>query len=120
MDRYIRTKDGKIYDTEKYAYTWSTTDKIGLGISATESLSIPKSLIEKPADNIEELCDEAIVIEQWRKKPFVLQVGGNGTPLSCARALYLPRGCIIYGAIWTNEGLIYVAKMNQEGELEPL
>ena len=27
---------------------------------------------------------------------------------------------IIYGAIWTDKGLIYVAKMNEEGELELL
>jgi hypothetical protein len=26
----------------------------------------------------------------------------------------------LYGAIWTSKGLIYVAKMNKEGELELL
>lgn len=26
----------------------------------------------------------------------------------------------LYGAIWTNKGLIYVAKMNDKGELELL
>ena len=26
----------------------------------------------------------------------------------------------IYGAIWTDKGLIYVAKMNEKGELELL
>ena len=27
---------------------------------------------------------------------------------------------VIYGAIWTSKGLIYVAKMNDKGELELL
>ena len=32
---------------------------------------------------------------------------------------YIPNE-IIYGAIWTDKGLIYVAKMNDKGELELL
>lgn len=33
---------------------------------------------------------------------------------------YLNIDFIVYGAIWTNKGLIYVAKMNEKGELELL
>ena len=29
-------------------------------------------------------------------------------------------GCDLFGAIWTDKGLIYVAKMNEKGELELL
>ena len=31
-----------------------------------------------------------------------------------------PYKYVIYGAIWTDKGLIYVAKMNEKGELELL
>ena len=78
-----------------------------------------KKLIETPtlkvADTIEELCDE-----------FVIKVNDNGYCLCpYEKALSLieeaqQRNAIIYGAIWTDKGLIYVAKMNNNGELELL
>lgn len=83
----------------------------------------------KQADTIEELCDE-FVIDNWKEK---------GKPVYCFKyvketktaycidgggyiTLFIPKmlecGCIIKGAIWTEWGLKYVAKMNDKGELE--
>ena len=73
-------------------------------------------VIIKQADTIEELCDEFIVFgdidrpyltrhkftnKEWNKQYFI----GDRK---------------LYGAIWTDKGLIYVAKMNDKGELELL
>ena len=116
MSKYIRTEDGVyelISDLNNKGYN------VKVNHYGTYHL-IPKSTITAQADTIEELCDEAIVIEQWRDKPFVPLVGGNGTPLGCARELYLPQGCIIYGAVWVDGSLIKVAKMNKKGCLELL
>ena len=59
------------------------------------------------ADTIEELCDEfvfneTLIYDETEMKWLVSQ------------------GCEVYGCIWTDKGLIYVAKMNEKGELELL
>ena len=69
------------------------------------------------SQNLEELIDE-----------FVFE-GGDETPLICEsydeliywfnhskEEQYTTRIC--YGAIWTDKGLIYVAKLNEKGEWE--
>lgn len=65
--------------------------------------------IVKQANTIEELCDGFVC--EW-----------NVYPALCLLLRQVPkdRQKNIYGAIWTNKGLIYVAKMNDEGELELL
>ncbi len=78
--------------------------------------------IIKEADTIEELCDEFVynnellapiyispkepLIESWRN--------------SLDYEFNYKNHKEIYGAIWTSKGLIYVAKMNNEGKLELL
>ena len=66
-------------------------------------------IIIKQADTIEELCDEFVVVienkphlipREWLKQEIIVDV--------------------LYGAIWTEWGLKYVAKMNDKGELELL
>ena len=69
----------------------------------------------KQADTIEELCDELVVVFDTRPpKPVVC-----GYSIAQAK-LYAGNTGKIYGAIWTDKGLIYVAKMNEKGELELL
>lgn len=70
----------------------------------------------KVADTIEELCDEFVIdwlptnhkdifgIDKYSKKIIESCIGNNKTN--------------VYGAIWTDKGLIYVAKMNEDGKLE--
>ena len=106
--KYIRTKDGiwlnKNPNGKKEVYTarYKPTDII------------------KESDRIEELCDEFVHIRK------------NEKPVHHRRSKWLNKDhntlkwevknnfCVVYGAIWTNKGLIYVAKMNEEGELELL
>ena len=109
--KYIRTKYGIFELLEN-------------GLSQTP-IEVQNALITgdyNQADTIEELCDAFVMFSQNRKKGIsVLQ------SISYAR-LYVKRDNRydghyvdkIYGAIWTDKGLIYVAKMNDKGELELL
>ena len=109
--KYIRTKDGRIIDTTKIVtgskyMDFATNDESFREIFKTEPLA--------KADTIEELCDEFVVID--KEKVFPNRVYDK-------RHLYTLKTrentrFIIYGAIWTDKGLIYVAKMNENGELE--
>ncbi len=87
---YIRTKDEICTLSEAY---WA---------------GIEDEIINQ-ADTIEELCDELVYNHQILSK----EDKNNKEYLS---QLYCFND--IYGAIWTNKGLIYVAKMNSEGVLE--
>lgn len=71
------------------------------------------------ANTIEELCDDFVVI--FKEGDKLLTYGD----LERAKDFFygytgLRRMKCIYGAIWTDKGLIYVAKMNDKGELELL
>ena len=71
--------------------------------------------IVNQSDTIEELCDEFVVYwenwKEWHEHCF------SFTEVNQILEEYdLPKSCV-YGAIWTSKGLIYVAKMNDEGEL---
>ena len=100
--KYIRTEDG-IQDTQRIF------GNVGKYI---------KDYAIKQADTIEELCDEFIGTRE-NKKPIVQSSYTKLKP-----SLYILKNDLdikdIYGAIWTDKGLIYVAKMNEKGELELL
>lgn len=112
MKKYIRTKNNELYKyvTDFDEYIIATKNGI-------YSESIKKDNILNQADTIEELCDE-----------FVIKVGVHNIVLhDLDSALYyvkdfknheLVKDYEIYGAVWSNEGLIYVAKMNDKGEFE--
>lgn len=101
MKQYIRTKD-KI---EKVPNDY-----------ANKLVECPNLII---ADAIEELCDRYVIIHKYGEQPkemsfyeaeyfidvWTRKVKSND-PITA-----------IYGAIWTGKGLIYVAKMNEKGEL---
>lgn len=107
--KYIRTKDG-VYDTSKGIYTPSIK-MWAIGIA-----TIYDDDILKQTDTIEELCDDFVVdwlptnhkdifsIDEYSKKVIESCIGNNKTN--------------IYGTIWTDKGLIYVAKMNENGVFE--
>ena len=67
----------------------------------------------KIADTIEELCDEFVGVSNYLGK-YIIHTHFNSLH-EIERFDY--KQDIIYGAIWTSKGLIYVAKMNQEGDL---
>lgn len=86
-----------------------------------KDLGCPLDVFVKPHNvaNVE-LCDEFVVIGYYKNKPVHFD-----TLLEAQKFVY-ENGCQdkdyveIKGAIWTDKGLIYVAKMNEKGELELL
>ena len=73
--------------------------------------------IVKQADTIEKLCDQFVLLDH--NKVFLLA----NNNFSVIRDIWKNNRyaeIYIYGAIWTDKGLIYVAKMNDKGELELL
>ena len=69
----------------------------------------------KLGDTIEELCDEFVVAYEDGAR-----IVYSDLEWAKCKAKTSPIKSIIYGAIWTDKGLIYVAKMNENGELELL
>lgn len=107
MSKYIRTKDDRIVkvNVENGVYT-----------SKYE-------LIGKPKDTIEELLDCWV-----RKESGDFGIGIHYSIIYqtqlfnniLERLELIELSYAVYGAIWTEKGLIYVAKMNKKGELELL
>ena len=71
--------------------------------------------IVKQANTIEELCDEFVCDNKIVNVEYDLE-----NNLWVNDKLFEDIKDIVYGAIWTGIGLIYVAKMNEKGELELL
>lgn len=67
----------------------------------------------KVADTIEELCDEFVLIER-NAKPIIFKT------LQGAINNKIYDDEIIYGAVWCEFGLKYIAKLNSKGEFELL
>lgn len=89
--KYIRTADGRIM---KHPHP-------------NEEVFTFRYEIVKSADSIEELCDAYVLPD--RKDIFNIDKHSKNIVSHYKN---------VYGAIWTNKGLIYVAKMNAKGELE--
>ena len=121
--KYIRTKDG-IYDLEKSLFHQYN----GIRVSTPYCKQYEENpSLCKTADTIEELCDEFVQINKSKDKDLVKikKIDGAMYYQKLERVFdsewhKLSAGEYIFGAIWTNKGLIYVAKMNKKGELELL
>ena len=105
--KYIRTKDKNnlIIDLTNMLLPYNLTDEY------IDFNKFGMFKIVKQADTIKELCDEFVVVRE------------NGEPMIVSLELakeYAKCSITTYGAIWTDKGLIYVAKMNEKGELELL
>ena len=140
--KYIRTKDGRIVDIEKFIneekdtpyykdfefeeiskdgelkWTAVGTEQNSMeeqrGIRCHFSATLNSEVI-KQADIIEELCDEFVLdgmLGQLSITDFYNYHFHNSIEQ------ILKNNQTIYGAIWTDKGLIYVAKLNEKGELE--
>lgn len=107
--KYVRTKDG-IYERmfpdveQRISFDHKTIEP---AYYTTKCEWVAKKDVLKQADTIEELCDEGVCEHKC-----------IGFVDICGFELYKKFDC--YGAIWTDKGLIYVAKMNDKGELELL
>lgn len=123
--KYIRTKD-KIFDTtalDKYIsveprFIIVENQLIVLDLRNKNAIKNHGEVV-KQADTIEELCDafvwQGIVFEGKIKNNCLIEPSYEEleTPIDTEM---IKEG--IYGAIWTDKGLIFVARMNNKGELE--
>ena len=103
---YIRTKN-RIYKVES-----ETCNKKGYYIDRYEEDVILKEQVIKQSENIEELCDRFVVMDKETKE--VMNI------VSFLEYAKLWSSCKynIYGAVWCEWGLKYIATMNDEGDLE--
>lgn len=106
--KYIRTESGHIYDISKYQLYDAEDEYQGDGIGRYNYETIIAQ-----ADTVDELCDE-FVVHTWEDGKKVCN------SLDFVEIIYMNNKNYdeIYGAIWTDKGLIYVAKMNDEGVLK--
>lgn len=114
MKKYIRTKD----EIWLFGGTHHKGDVIiGKKLEIDFGYCFDKKDIINQADTIEELCDEFVVIGIFEN-----QIGCCCDTFNEAKEFknYVELPQIIYGAIWCEWGLKYVAKMNDKGELELL
>ena len=104
---YVRTKDNiylKIGDTEY------DNEHIIVGKTPVDfGTYILKKDIIKQSDNLADLCDEIVGIDNTYGHQFL-----RAFPYKCA--YYWNGG--VYGAIWYEGGLKYVAKVDNKGGLE--
>ena len=119
---YIRTKDGvfeldeNMNITENYLINSYVNDEDVFGNKDIMYEDLGK--IINQADTIEALCDRFVFIDKkYQQEKNRYQVY---TRLFEKKNLpkYIQNGTEIYGAIWCEWGLKYVAKMNEDGELE--
>lgn len=108
MSEYIRVKDGIVP-----AKVFEFADRLRKELYGE---GYDKEIIIKEADAIEELCDMFVVdygddhIVSWSFEVLEEHYEFYGKDYLQVKGRY--------GAIWTDKGLIYVAKMNANGELE--
>ena len=120
--KYIRTKE-TVCDLDTYLLDNATKKCFHGIITGVDGEGIK---IVNQADTIEELCDEFVreindggfynghvLCPPFKFKEFVEE-----TEIIDISGIY--KIIAKYGAIWTDKGLIYVAKMNEKGELELL
>ena len=117
--KYIRTKDAVYEVIETYINNAIPYENQIEHRTKPRYEKIWNKLIIKQADTIEELCDEFVWIsvdsvnnEYHNRKANEYGLRTNKMQVNS------PQIKSIYGAIWTDKGLIYVAKMGKNGELE--
>lgn len=118
MKKYIKTKDGRIYQVYDKVFEYKGDKRYQLVDSRFE---VSLNDIVKEANTIEELCDEFVGV---RKSDNTAHLG----KIEDKHWFYeqtdwvgrVENYKVIYGAIWTDKGLIYVAKLNYKGEFELL
>ena len=115
MSKYIRTKDNIYEIVNDYGSSCAIKSKGKRGRTAIDGFTIKYGLSYAPrADTIEELCDEAVFFDK-DNVPHYKSKEGN--------VWYLGAGLFTESlrfGIFTDKGLIYVAKINEKGDLELL
>lgn len=114
--RYIMTKDGRIFDTSRICIPYQIVD------NWIDFNSQGRFEIAKEADAIEELCDEFIVWEESYSTPLTMSMREKEKYKQMKKIILLGLltrlNCWMKLGVWTDKGLIYVAKLNDEVEWE--
>lgn len=85
-------------------------------IADIQTKVIFKDNFVEQSENLEELLDRYVLYEKGSNDYHIIQAKVlNGGWLQYYKKFY--EEITVYGAIWTDKGLIYVAKMNEEGVL---
>lgn len=120
MNKYIRTKNSVYEEKEaiggiKY-FEILMTNNSSYNLCRSDKTAWDYFVI-KEADTIEKLCDEFVVHSEINNAHYTMSWFDLCEELQEDR--FYPSD-IIYGAIWTDNGLKYVAKLVDGGELELL
>ena len=114
--KYVRTEDG-IYEVEEDRMLLTIPPQYP--IKGTNGEGVPPTAVIRQSDSIEKLCDYLF----YRNRDGKLKI--RELPLTCGLAgvkssLLAKQISDVKLAILTDKGLIYVAEMNDKGELELL
>lgn len=115
--KYIRTKNGRIYEVDVLSIHYlGETHFSCWDIKHTRAFN--DWHIIKQADTIDELCDAIIYFED-DGNPETTNYFGVMTTFKVKIEFLKKMGSKDFNlGIYTDKGLIYVAKMNEKGELE--
>lgn len=120
--KYVRTKEHKIIKIDEKGCIKQFNSKLYAFRDKTFAYRYENGQeVVKQADTIEELCDRYVLSDIdiiFLNKDKTQYRFENEYTWYYITKNELRKG--IYGAIWTDKGLIYVAKMNDKGELELL
>ena len=108
---YIRTKN-RIYQVESIL----RDNGFVKGYNVGEMAFIRKDQVINQSENLEELCD--CFVTKGNKHIVWDKQHNKGIMFEQVKDSYPSYHFEIYGAIWTDKGLIYVAKMNESVDLE--
>lgn len=112
MKKYIRTQEGNIY---KRLFIDKAIVGGSHGCICDKDLNPIGETIIKESDDIEELCDEIVFFDNENKPHYKTQEPESIWLLGAS----LYANSLRFG-IFTDKGLIYVAKLNDKGEWELL
>lgn len=118
---YIRTKD-EVYEVEQ-SQLEDDEEVVNCDYGQIHKLEIIRK-----SENLEELCDEFVMTHYFKETNYTkcevlkedkdLMIKAVRLKKQHNKDKDLKNEFNIYGAIWTDKGLIYVTKMNDKGELE--
>ena len=115
--KYIRTTSDRIYAMEDLVKVEDDRFPNGYMVHG----EVPITAI-RYSDCIEELCDNIVVYDTCGNSPAILTrfLGSFDLKDWIEDSKRQNNRYIFYGAIWTDRGLIYVAKLKQDREFELL
>ena len=120
MNMYIRTKDGimKIDDYLEECEKWQDV----------KHLTTKEKFLQgtQQSSNLAELCDAYVFVSKSGETHYIygfdydmgVKISGSRIESDEAFKNHLLENGNIYGCIWTDKGLIYVVKLNDNGDLE--